>query len=421
MKLRLIYPRWKKLEHQTLFHLPPHGPVVLAGALPEWVDVEFVDENVEAIDFDAPRADLVGISMMLTSQVKRGWEIADRYREQGVPVVFGGIATMLHWEETQKHADSVFLGEAEGRMEGLLRDFEHGRLKPVYDYLDAPAPIELVGPARRSILRRELYNYKGVQMVDLVHASRGCRFDCYPCCVRYLGGRSFRPRPIERVVEEFAGIDNRRLFLVDNTLAQDKAWELELFRAIEPLKKKWCSHPIEDDPEVLEAAARAGAWYVYQAVIDTSDRIRRRIELYHSYGIGVEGTIMLGLDDQTEDDILRLIDFLGEIKLDVAEFTVFVPFPRTRAGDEMTRAGRVLTKDWDQYTADKVVFRPKHMSSDRLQELYETAWTTFYRDEPQRQKMYNLFRRVIEREIADGTYESPPRTQRRFGNEPVES
>jgi len=38
-------------------------------------------------------------------------------------------------------------------------------------------------------------HYRGVQMVDLVHASRGCRFNCFPCCVRYLGGRSFRPRP----------------------------------------------------------------------------------------------------------------------------------------------------------------------------------------------------------------------------------
>ena len=47
----------------------------------------------------------------------------------------------------------------------------------------------------RDILKRDLYNYRGIQMVDLVHASRGCRFNCFPCCTPYLGGRRFRPRP----------------------------------------------------------------------------------------------------------------------------------------------------------------------------------------------------------------------------------
>ncbi|MCP4686604.1 MAG: radical SAM protein, partial [Desulfobacterales bacterium] len=111
MKFKLIYPRWPKLERQTEFHLPPHGPVVFAATLPDDVEVVFVDENLEAIDFDDP-VDLVGISMMLTIQVKRGWAIADAYRKRGVKVIFGGIAAMLHAEETMAHADAVFLGEA---------------------------------------------------------------------------------------------------------------------------------------------------------------------------------------------------------------------------------------------------------------------------------------------------------------------
>ena len=74
-----------------------------------YVDVDFVDENLEEIDFDEP-VDFVGISMMLTVQVKRGWEIADTYRKKGIKVIFGGIATMLHAEETMDHADAVFLG-----------------------------------------------------------------------------------------------------------------------------------------------------------------------------------------------------------------------------------------------------------------------------------------------------------------------
>jgi radical SAM superfamily enzyme YgiQ (UPF0313 family) len=403
MKFKLIYPKWAKLSRQTEFHLPPHGPVVFAATLPAHIEIEFVDENLQSIDFDDD-VDFVGISMMLTVQVKRGWEIADNYRKRGIKVIFGGIATMLHAEETMKHADSVFLGETEGRMEQVVSDFDHGRLQPCYDFLNRRPDIALVGPARRDLLNRKLYNFKGVQMVDLVHASRGCRFNCYPCAVSYLGGRSFRPRPIDKAVAEIATIDNNRLFIVDNSLAQDTKWEMDLFREMIPLKKHWCSHPIEDKPEVLDLAARAGAWYVYQAVFDTSDYIRERIKRYHDHGIGVEGTILLGLDSHTEDSIKRLIDFLLEIELDLAEFTVLTPFPHTKAYDELSKENRILSSDWNDFSADQVVFQPKNMSPEKLSELLDYAWNTFYQNEPQHIKMARLFKQVVKKEMADNTF-----------------
>lgn len=409
MKFKLIYPKWAKLDRQTEFHLPPHGPVVFAATLPEYVDVDFIDENLQAIDFDEV-VDFVGISMMLTVQVKRGWEIADIYRKKGIKVIFGGIASMLHAEETMAHADSVFLGEAEGRMEQVLADFRQNKLKPCYDFINDRPDIALVGPARRDILDRKLYNYKGVQMVDLFHASRGCRFNCYPCAVSYLGGRVFRPRPIDKAVAEMAGIDNNRLFIVDNSLAQDSKWEMDLFKEMIPLKKKWCSHPIEDKPEILDLAAQAGAWYVYQAVFDTSDYIKERIKRYHDYGIGVEGTILLGLDSHTEDSIKRLIDFLLEIELDLAEFTVLTPFPHTKAYTELSRQNRILSTDWNEFSADRVVFQPKNMSRDRLQELLDYAWNTFYQDEPQSIKMARLFKAVVKKEMADNTFKPRERS-----------
>ncbi|MGZ8450081.1 MAG: radical SAM protein, partial [Candidatus Deferrimicrobiaceae bacterium] len=89
MKMTLIYPAWRKLERQTEFHLPPHGPVVFAATVPPEVALTFIDENLQKIDFD-DSCDLVGLSVMLTCQLPRAFEIARRYRERGVPVVFGG-------------------------------------------------------------------------------------------------------------------------------------------------------------------------------------------------------------------------------------------------------------------------------------------------------------------------------------------
>lgn len=409
MKCKLIYPRWNKLPGQTTFNLPPHGPVVFAASLPDFVEVSFTDENVEELNFDE-ECDFVAISMMLTTQVKRGWAIATEYRKRGKKVIFGGISTMLHAEETLQYADAVFLGESEGRMEEVINDLRNGTLKKVYNYMGQQPPIEIVGPARRDLYKRDLYNHKGVPMVDLFHASRGCRFSCYPCAVSYLGGRCFRPRPIDKVVEDLATIDNNRLFIVDNSLAQNKEWEMELFKELIPFKKKWISHTIEDDPEVLDLAAQAGAWYVYQAVYDTSDYIKERVRRYHDYGIGVEGTILLGLDNQTEDDIKRLIDFLLEIDLDLAEFTVLAPFPHTKAYDDLMRQGRIFDHDWDHFNAGQVVYQPKHMTPEKLQELYDYAWKSFYQDESQEQKMFKLFSKVMMREMEDGTYR--PRDRR---------
>ena len=316
----------------------------------------------------------------------------------------------------------VFLGEAEGRMAEVFADLRKGELKKVYNYLDDRPPIEIVGPARRDILKKGLYNYRGIQMVDLVHASRGCRYNCYPCAVAYLGGRKFRPRPIEKSIAEMAGIDNNRLFIVDNSLAQDTQWEMDLFREMIPLKKKWVSHPIEDKPAVLDLAAQAGAWYVYQAVFDTSDYIRERIKRYHDYGISVEGTILLGLDDHTEDGIKRLVDFLLEIELDLAEFTVLTPFPHTRAYEELKGQDRIFSFDWNAYSADRVVYTPKHMPPEKLQELLHYSWNTFYADEPQTIKMFKLFQQVVRKEMQDNTFRPRDRSlaKEAFGK-PVDS
>lgn len=404
MNVTLIYPKWNKIPEQTEFHLPPHGPVCAAATIPEKHDLTFIDENVDIIDFEK-ETDVVLLSMMLTCQLPRGREIADKYRAKGVLVVAGGISTMLHAEEVAAFVDSVFLGEAEdGRLAGVLEDLEKRCVKPLYDYFHDFPPIESVGPARRSILNRERYVYRGVKMVDLVHASRGCRFNCFPCATAYLGGQKFRPRPIERVVEEINTIDNNRLFLVDNSLAQSKEWVMELFEGLIPLKKKWISHPILDDEEVIAKAAKAGCWYVYQAVFDTSDTIRNRVKRLKDHGIGVEAAVLLGTDNQDADYIKRLVDFLLEIDIDMAEFSILTPFPHTPVTATYEKEGRILHRDWSRYTTAEVVYQPKNMSPETLQKMYHYAWDTFYKETPQSLRMSRLFSEVVKKEMADGSY-----------------
>jgi radical SAM superfamily enzyme YgiQ (UPF0313 family) len=416
LKIKIVYPKWPKLQNQPQFNLPPHGPVVFAAALSDDVEISFCDEHVQELDFDED-ADLIALSVMLTCQVPRAWEIADQYRANGKQVVFGGIGTMLHAAETMEHADAVFVGEAEGRFDAVIEDFKRGQLKRVYDFSNDHPDMGLVKTARRDILDRKLYNFRGVQMVDLVHASRGCRFNCFPCCTPFLGGRSFRPRPLDQVVREIESIDNNRLFIVDNSLAQDDDWLKALFREIAPLKKKWVSHPIKDDDEILDLAAEAGCWYMYQAIVDTSDYIRRRISRVKERGIGVEGTVLLGLDEHDRDYVKRMVDFLLSVDLDLAEFTVLTPFPGTPIRERLEKEGRILHSDWIHYTGGEVVFQPRRMSVESLQEMYEYAWEAFYASCSKEIQMAKLYLKVLEMEKKDGTYKrvrlSPKRSRDR--------
>lgn len=414
MNLKIIYPKWPKLERQTEFHLPPHGPVVFAAEVPCDVEITFIDETFQGITPDKD-TDLVAMSVMLTCQVPRAIEIADQYRKLGVPVISGGIATMLHSEEFMNHSDSVFLGEVEGRFGQVIEDFKNNRLKKVYDYMNNLPDIRLVGTARREILNSDDYAYRGVKMLDLVHASRGCKFNCFPCCVGYLGGRLFRPRPVEKVIAEMSSIQNNRMFIVDNSLAQDRDWLKELFTAMIPLKKTWVSHPVMDDDEILTLAKEAGCWYVYQAIVNTSDGIRNRVKRLKDHGIGIEGTILLGTDDQSEDDIKRLVDFLLEIELDMAEFTILTPFPHSPIRAEYEKEGRIFNNNWLDYTCDKVVYRPKKMSPDTLYKMYHYAWDTFYYNTSPSLKMSFLFKKAVMSEMEKGTYRQyNPRKGRSF-------
>lgn len=403
MKIHLICPKWPKLPNQREFNVPPHGATCFAAALPSNVEVAFCDENVEDFGTDQS-ADLVCLSVLLTCQLPRAFEIADDYRKHGKKVIMGGIATALHATECESHADSVFLGEAEGRMETVLGDFSRGELRKVYNYQYDFPDTALIRTARRSILNRRLYNYRGVQMVDLVHASRGCRLNCFPCPTPFLGGTRFRPRPLEAVLRELESIENNRLFFVDNSLSQDDDWAKNLFRAIAPLKKKWVSHPIKDDGVTLDLASKAGAWYVYQAIFDTSDYIRQRIKRLKDHGIGVAGTIVLGTDFHDEDSCKRLVDFLLTIDLDLAEFTILTPFPQTSIRNSLERERRILHNDWRKYTGGEVVFMPARMSPDALQRVYDYAWKAFYAECCQELRMAKLYLTVMERERHDGTY-----------------
>ena len=88
----------------------------------------------------------VGLVGVQSNQFPRALDIGRQFRAAGIPVVIGGFhvsgcISMLpelppDLKEALDLGITLFAGEAEGRMAGLLRDIDSGQLKPVYDYLN---------------------------------------------------------------------------------------------------------------------------------------------------------------------------------------------------------------------------------------------------------------------------------------------
>jgi radical SAM superfamily enzyme YgiQ (UPF0313 family) len=133
MKLTLIKPNIGRLEHSLYVDEGRMEPLTLGvlGALtPPDVEVALYDDRIEPVPYDEP-TDLVAITVE-TFTARRACEIAAEYRRRGVPVVLGGMHVSLLPEETGRHADSIFIGDAEAGWARAMADAQAGRLQPRY-------------------------------------------------------------------------------------------------------------------------------------------------------------------------------------------------------------------------------------------------------------------------------------------------
>jgi hypothetical protein len=115
-------PRFLNFQQITM-------PYLAARVPPGW-QVNHVDEEAEDIDWtDQP--DVVGITFH-TPSAYHAYGLAARFRSQGACVVMGGPHVTLLPEEGARHADVIFVGEAEGLWEEFLDGFVRGNYRRVY-------------------------------------------------------------------------------------------------------------------------------------------------------------------------------------------------------------------------------------------------------------------------------------------------
>ncbi len=394
LRIALISPKGPLYRHRSgIFgrglRYQPLTLTTLAALIPHDLncEVQVLDEGIQEVN-PALDADLVGLTV-ITGNAARAYELAARFRSRGITVVLGGPHITLLPEEAEAHADAVVVGYAEDAWPQLLRDFAGGRLKK--RYVQDPN-LSLAGRpfARRDLLPRNRY------LTDAAfEAQRGCLHDCEFCVVPAAWGRKLYQKPVEEVAADIRQHGKRRILFVDLNMMADPAYARRLFEAMIPLNIQWhglVTVLFAEDDELVELAERSGCRGLLMGLesvtpegvrdckkgFNSPETYAAMVEKLHRHRIALNGCFVFGLDHDTPDVFLKTARFAVEAGIDLPRFAVATPFPNTALHRRLEAEGRILTRNWELYDAQHVVFQPKLMSPQELQQGIEAAWKYTY-------------------------------------------
>jgi radical SAM superfamily enzyme YgiQ (UPF0313 family) len=428
LKIRLIDPAY---EHPYISHSQKvikniwfaHLTLTTLAALtPPDIEVKITDENVEPIDFEED-VDLVGVTGMVM-HAPRAYQIAQRFRQRGIPVVMGGPHASSLPLEAKEHVDAVVIGEAENVWEGLMEDFKNRCLKPFYQ-AEAFCSMKRLPFPRLDLLRKDAY-----MTINCVQTTRGCPHQCDFCHVTHFFGKTYRCRPVDEVIEEVKRLEGDFLVFIDDNIAGSRRYAKELFTQLKPLKKKWASQAsmtLTRDPELLKLAAESGCVSLFIGVESLSSenlkdvnkafnqvhQFEEAMKAVHDHDIMVVAGLIFGLDHDDEGVFERTLRFCERNRIELPSFFLLTPLPGTPLFQRMESEGRLLHKDWGQYNGATVVFKPRLMTEETLQRGFNWAckeaysWGSIFKRvfHPQQRFFTRVLSNVAYRRIAQRTPE----------------
>ena len=398
----LVMPPWAGIGiHRTFGHrMPPMALLVLAAlARREGWTVRFVDLNGENAPPDAP--DLVGMSVW-TMLAPQAYQLADAYRRRGIPVVLGGVHPSMVPGEALRHADAVVVGEAESVFAGVLADAAAGRMAGVYQGTwDSMTGVPRVHEWTDLLESTPTFRYLPR---NTLQTTRGCRFNCDFCSVIRINGRGSRHRDPDEVVEELRVLRRRgqrfgpffHVSFLDDDLAADLEFTAALSEAIvrSGLKLSWAAQAsigLAGDPKLVDLVARAGCSVLFTGFESISRETlvecnkKNRPHLYgealrrlHDRKILVEGGFIFGFDHDEPGVFEETVEFVDNMEVDAAHFSILTPLPGTATFARMAGDGRIVSYDWGEYDLYHAVFEPARMTRAQLQAGLWRAYRNFY-------------------------------------------
>lgn len=403
MKIAFLAPAGAMHRHHGSFgrslHYAPLTLTTLAALVPQELNanVNIYDETAGGIPLDID-ADLVCITS-ITGTSSRCYTYADYFRSKGKTVVLGGVHPTLMPDEANGHADAVVTGFAEQTFPRLLSDYKRGQLKPRYAQgPDFTLDNNVVLP-RRELLKKSRYI-----SVNSVEAVRGCGLPCIFCAYPTAFGRKVYRRPVREIVRDIESLHSREVLFPDVNLIADRAFAVELFTALVPMRKMWfglTSSAIGEDDELIALFRKSGCRGIligFESVDQSSQGFIRKgvnktagykqlMEKLHDAGIMVQGCFAFGGDNEDISVFERTVEMAVKTRIDLPRYAILTPFPRTPFFLQMEEEKRIFERDWAMYDVEHCVFRPKNMTPEQLEAGTEWAWRETY-------KFSSIFKRL---------------------------
>ena len=394
------------------------------------IDIEVIDESNTRIDVPTLLArfrshsnfGLVGLTGVQSNQYPRALDIARPFREAGIHVAMGGFhvsgclsmldGRAVDLDRCRDMGIAMFAGEAENRLDTVLRDAADGRLASLYDFMKDLPRIE--GTPVPFLPKR--YVARTLGLSASFDAGRGCPYQCSFCTIINVQGRKSRYRSaddVEHLVRLNWGQGIHKFFITDDNFARNQEWEAIFDRLIELREKDGIPlglmiqvdtlcHKIEN---FIAKAKRAGVTRVFIGLENVNPdnlaaakkrqnkitEYRKMLLAWKAQGIITLAGYILGFPADTPDGIRRDIAIIQrELPLDVIEFFCLTPLPGSEDHHILWKKGVPMEPELNAYDVEHVCTAHAKMSKAEWEAIYREAWSLYYTPE----HMKTLLRRA---------------------------
>lgn len=401
------------------FDLIPLGLEYLAASIEDAVEqVNIVDLELDRRTFqqclDYYHPDLVGISLSATEH-NQTLKLAKTAKQNGAVTVVGGYHPTAVPDTMLNHPqiDIVVRGEGEQTLRELV---EHGNPENVLGCSyrkngkiihneDRPRIADLDSlpfPARH--LRQ--YPYKSADRktdCDVLMMSRGCHGLCSFCCEPSMSSGCSRCRSPENVMKEILEMAQFHENKPVSVMFADPNF-IGNARQVERLCDLLLEHDLDiefgalvradmmaNNPRIVRKMCKAGIVKFEMGIESPNSKDlqstkkgvatkfhKQAVENIRENGGRAGGTFVIGLPDQTEEEIKTFPVYAKEIGLTAAAFGIATPFPGTDFYSELDEQGLIFETNWDHFDEMHNVFKANHLSKKRIEELATYCMAKFW-------------------------------------------
>jgi radical SAM superfamily enzyme YgiQ (UPF0313 family) len=203
-------------------------------------------------------------------------------------------------------------------------------------------------------------------------------------------------RPVDEVIRDIQAIKDlgfKKFLLIDDNIVAHPAYLSELCKKIKPLDMTWmsqCSIRIANKPALLKLVAESGCRVLSFGLESISkeslaamnkqwcdpDDYARILRTVTDAGIEIASEMIVGIDTDTRESLLKTIDFVTSSDIVAPKFYCLTPIPGTDLYNELKDTGRITDPDVLSYTPARAVIDTPNLKASEVQELF---WEIYHR------------------------------------------